>query len=136
MKPIYTVFSLSSPDKPEDVRYIGLTSQSLPKRVGDLVSGSMNEVSSAYGTHLSEWLRTLQTRPLAIPRFESEHRSLAVLEYKTLVNRYLDSGRLLNTKPGRIGGQLRTEPMHEQDIPGRVVEDGSVNSLLQATRKQ
>jgi len=104
-----------------------------------MISGARKEHSAYYETAVAKWLRELNNlslRPHYEIWFETKDRDQAVEWYKATVNQFLETGVLLNMKPGQIGGQPRVDPIaDETQIGGRQVDLDRPNAKVQAERK-
>jgi predicted GIY-YIG superfamily endonuclease len=56
----YTVFSLN--DQSGSIKYVGVTKQSLRKRLQDLQSGSVNSTTAQYSQPVAVWLREVYAK--------------------------------------------------------------------------
>ena len=132
---LYTVFTLSDKDDPSKVRFVGLTSQTVAKRLGDIMAAAVRPGFRAYNTAVSEWLRSIDNRPILTVVFESAERHAAAERYRAIMNKHIFKGAILNSRAGRASGRIRTEPTYEK-LAGRPVDKTSENAVKNLLTKQ
>lgn len=137
MKSYYTVFTLSHPLKPLEVRFVGMTSQTVTKRLHDIISASCKSYNPVYSTPVGEWVRDVVSegkKPTTTPVFESHARSEASQAYRDTLNANLGTGLLLNAVPAKRATTVRTEPF-DGELSGRAVDPTSQHAADSARRK-
>lgn len=111
---IYTVFTLHTPGDPEDVRYIGMSSQLLSKRVRDMVSVANHPYCPGHTSFVSQWIRSLQEQGLAPAVDElinTDDKSLALDIREEVFDKHVGKGKLLNAQGHKLGGQVLVKQM-------------------------
>jgi len=133
---IYTVFTLSNPDDINDIRYVGFTTQTIPKRLSDIMSISRgHEYANGYNSLLSQWLRTLKNVPIATVITDTYDRELAIKTRVVTFEHLLPSGRLLNSVHGKFKGKHLRRTVNGQP-PGRVVDPATRSAKHMLNLKQ
>lgn len=132
MTPIYTVFALMDDDK--SVRYVGVTTQALSKRLHDMRSASNKDAYAMYSTPVGTWIRELGKAPAFEVVYEGTDKELANEEYCVVINKNIEGGKLLNSTTGKRAG-LRTEFIYERGPSGKTVYPFSDHAQASVRRK-
>lgn len=110
---IYSLYSLYELDYPEKIKFIGITTQMLGKRISDIIACSKLETAKGFNSRLSLWNRELslrQQRPLGKIHYENSELILVKLEFNTLL-RQIDTNYLLNTTLPSMKFKVCTNPI-------------------------
>lgn len=95
---IYSLYSLYEKNNPEKIKFIGITSQTLSKRISDIIACSKLETAKGFNSRLSLWSRELsarQERPAGKIHFEHSDLTLVKIQFANLM-RSVDMEELLN----------------------------------------
>lgn len=126
---IYTVFTLSSPDDELDVRYLGVTTQTVRKRTIDMFTVANKQQSSKGKSYsgnnslVSQWIRSVfdeGKEPIISVILDTQDQAEAAACRVSTFNSLAKSGRLLNSFSGKhMGKVLRQNFDHSDTVLGR-----------------
>ena len=131
MKHIHSVFSLVDEDQKDIIKFVGLTSQTIKKRVADIISNA----KFTRKTNLDMWVLELileGKKPHIILHFESEDRNEAAEYYRKLVNLNITE-HILNHARGNTKSII-TAPLLNNVLVGRTPSK-NITSLQNYDRK-
>lgn len=131
MNPIHTVFTLGDD---EGLRYVGVTTQALSKRLHDMRSASKKPESAMYATPVAIWLRSLSDAPVVNVVYEGTDKELANETYCSVINDNVHTGKLLNSSPGKRPG-IRTEFIYHRGPSGKTANPDSGHAQASILRK-
>lgn len=137
MKPLYTVYTLSHPMEPLVIRYVGVTTQALQKRLHDMYSACTKPHISAYNTPVGEWMRNVLeegNKPYYTVHYEGEDKLESDQTYRDLVNENISTGQLLNSTTGRFA-KVRQKCIDDIGPSGKTVHPFSDHAFASLRRK-
>ena len=137
MEPLYTVFVLKDPVEPLYVKYVGVTSQTLTKRLHDMMSACTKTYTSAYAAPSGVWLRSILEngqKPFAEVIYEGTDRETAHELYCNTINDNLDTGELTNTMNGR-GAGIYKQPLEGRGPTGKWPNPETIHAQNSIRRK-
>lgn len=134
---IYTVFTLSSPNNPLDVRFVGVTTQTVTKRLCDIVSVAHKPYCHGHDSFLSQWIREVG-EPIATIILDTYDKEEASACKTSTFNSFVKTGRMLNSCTGRGRTPfLKVNPITDSgNIQGRQVNKDSDSAKYSLNRKQ